>query len=304
MKIYRIFCAGFLLLATLTAGLAQATNPTPAMEAANTLFQAQKWDEATAAYGKVTVAEPRNGMAWYRLGTANHNLKRYGQAAQAFQKSVEIGANPSAMYNLACALARLDKKDEAFRWLSEALTKGPFLARGLAADEDLQSLHNDTRWPALVTQAASIATPCLVGAEYKQFDFWVGEWDVFSTGGQQVGRSTIQKLTDGCIIMENWSDMAGGSGKSINYYDSANGQWHQHWMGSGGTALDLAGSFSEGALRYEGVTVQKDGSKLLGKMVFTPLAGGRVQQRWEQSTDGGKTWSVVFDGTYVKKKSS
>lgn len=35
-------------------------------------------------------------------------------------------------------------------------------------------------------------------------------------------------------------------------------------------------------------------------MTFTPKDGG-VQQLFEQSIDGGRTWRAGFNGTYVKR---
>ncbi len=40
----------------------------------------------------------------------------------------------------------------------------------------------------------------------------------------------------------------------------------------------------------------------LERLGFTLLAGGHVRQLWEQSTDGGKSWTVAFDGLYVPRK--
>jgi hypothetical protein len=34
----------------------------------------------------------------------------------------------------------------------------------------------------------------------------------------------------------------------------------------------------------------------------TGTDGTRVRQFWESSRDGGKTWTVAFDGTYVRRK--
>ena len=34
------------------------------------------------------------------------------------------------------------------------------------------------------------------------------------------------------------------------------------------------------------------------KLTFTPMVEGWVHQVWEQSPDGGKTWTSIFDGMY------
>jgi hypothetical protein len=53
---------------------------------------------------------------------------------------------------------------------------------------------------------------------------------------------------------------------------------------------------------FSGATLQPDGSRLLHRLTFFNLSPERVRQFWEQSTDGGKTWTVAFDGMYVRKK--
>jgi hypothetical protein len=56
---------------------------------------------------------------------------------------------------LACCLARIGNKDEAFEQLTRLLTLGieqglPVDQTQLLHDEDLTSLRNDARWPALM----------------------------------------------------------------------------------------------------------------------------------------------------------
>ena len=43
----------------------------------------------------------------------------------------------------------------------------------------------------------------------------------------------------------------------------------------------------------------KTGEKRPFRMTFTPRDDGSVRQFLEESTDGGKTWSVWFDGRYL-----
>ena len=117
-----------------------------------------------------------------------------------------------------------------------------------------------------------------------------------------MGTNSVQKIVDGCIIQENWTDTQGGSGKSFNYYNATTGKWYQRWVGSRGGVLELAGEYKDGALRYEGVTIGKNGKKTLERLTFFNLGQERVRQYWEQSSDDGKTWNAVFDGTYVRKK--
>jgi hypothetical protein len=40
---------------------------------------------------------------------------------------------------------------------------------------------------------------------------------------------------------------------------------------------------------------------VLNRITWTPLDGGKVRQRWDSTLDGGKTWTVQFDGIYAKR---
>jgi hypothetical protein len=36
------------------------------------------------------------------------------------------------------------------------------------------------------------------------------------------------------------------------------------------------------------------------RISWTPLPRGDVRQLWERSADGGRTWTVIFDGRYSR----
>lgn len=145
-------------------------------------------------------------------------------------------------------------------------------------------------------QKKSCATP-----EYRQFDFWVGEWNV-DQAGKEAGASSVQLILDGCIVFENWTGAKGYNGKSFNLYNATLGKWQQYWVDNAGGVLVFTGEYKDNSLRYEGVTPQKDGSTVLERLTFFKLSANQVRQLWEQSKDQGKTWAIVFDGNYVRKK--
>lgn len=133
----------------------------------------------------------------------------------------------------------------------------------------------------------------------RQFDFWIGDWNVSSADGQLLGRNRVEKLYEGCVLQEHWTGVKGGTGSSFNVYDSARKVWHQTWVDSTGSLLVLEGGLKEGSMVLSGEQVQQDGKKLLNRITWTPK-DGTVRQHWESSSDGGKTWTTVFDGLYHK----
>jgi len=275
--------------------------PSPKMAAANELYKQQKFEEAATVFNEVLKDEPANGRAWYLLGMSLHSLGKYEQAIAAFEKNLGIVQNPNSMYNIACGYARLNKTDKAFEWLEKALNGGAAVFVNLEKDNDLDNLRQDARFKKMSALADRLKRPCIYSAEARQFDFWVGDWEVYNPAGQKAGTNSVQLFSDGCGLMENWTSTLGGDGKSINFYDAGTAKWYQSWIGSGGGALRYAGNFKDGAMRFEGETMA-NGKKALQRLTFTKIDENTVRQLAESSADEGKTWTVAYDLKYVRKK--
>src|SRR4051794_20950411 len=85
--------------------------------------------------------------------------------------------------------------------------------------------------PALADEPAKKPPhPCPTDPRYRQLDFWIGEWTVTGPKGKVAGTSKIERILDGCVILENWTDSHGSSGKSFNIFDQRDNQWHQTWV--------------------------------------------------------------------------
>jgi hypothetical protein len=153
--------------------------------------------------------------------------------------------------------------------------------------------------PAPSVTPAATAPPC-VAPEFRQFDFWLGHWKVIGPKGQQVGTSEISRVSEGCAIREQWTDSNGKGGMSLNYYDPAEKQWHQDWVGGDDTILHLHGGLEDGAMVMNGVIKGSKGT-YLNRITWTPLPEGKVKQEWAISTDDGATWKTSFAGIYAKQ---
>ncbi len=137
-------------------------------------------------------------------------------------------------------------------------------------------------------------------AEHRQFDFWIGDWNV-TVKGKQAGTNLVTLEEQGCVIHEHWVGSRGGTGQSFNFYDQGEKQWHQVWVDNQGTYVSLTGHWSDGHLVFTGTAPGPQGQPLAQRRTFTPNADGTVRQFWETSADQGKSWQVAFDGTYTKK---
>lgn len=139
-------------------------------------------------------------------------------------------------------------------------------------------------------------------AKYNQFDFWVGEWDVFTAKGTLAGKNSITKQLNNCILKEHYTTPSGYEGQSINIYDAVLGQWNQTWVDNSGLLLSLKGIFDGTSMVLSGKGVDKTGASLIHRITWTPAPDKSVRQHWESSTDKGQTWLTLFDGKYVKRE--
>ncbi|HEX4235192.1 MAG TPA: hypothetical protein VH041_12905 [Caldimonas sp.] len=149
--------------------------------------------------------------------------------------------------------------------------------------------------------AQAVVTACQ-SVEHRQFDFWVGHWEVFVPSGKKAGENTIQVIADGCALLEEWSGGGGVTGKSLNIYDPVDHHWHQTWVDNSGTLLMLSGGFAERSMvmSMTGPSLTDPARTVRQRITWTPAADGSVRQLWESSLDGGTTWTVLFDGHYVR----
>ena len=148
------------------------------------------------------------------------------------------------------------------------------------------------------------AKPC-ESSEHRQFDFWVGHWDVFGPAGKKVGENRIEVIADGCALLEQWTGNGGVTGKSLNIYDTIDRRWHQTWVDNSGTLADARRPASidrSMVMSMTGPSPTDPKATVLQRITWTPASDGSVRQLWELSSDAGKTWTVLFDGRYVRAR--
>lgn len=139
---------------------------------------------------------------------------------------------------------------------------------------------------------------------FGDWDFWVGEWNVYSNdeARQLQGTNSITKHHGDCLIKESWQSVRGTGGFSINYYNPVKDEWRQTWVANG-YAIDYTGGLDDaGAMVLEGhlynYATSAD-SKFRG--IWTPQEDGSVIQHFDIHNAEDDTWSVWFEGLYVPK---
>ena len=153
-------------------------------------------------------------------------------------------------------------------------------------------------WPTSAEEPPK--RPC-AAPEYRQFDFWIGDWTVATPDGTKAGDNRIEKILDGCVLMESWTGVGGMTGRSFNIYSSPGGRWHQTWVDTNGTLLKLDGGLEDGKMVLSGSNPGAKGTPVHHEISWQKLGDGRVRQHWRVSKDGGATWSDAFIGFYTRK---
>jgi hypothetical protein len=141
--------------------------------------------------------------------------------------------------------------------------------------------------------------PCSA-PEYRQFDFWLGKWNVTDAQGKPAGKNEIKRLLSDCVLHESWK--GGGSvGQSFNIYDARTGRWHQTWVDDRGQLLQLDGGLEGERMVLRGTRPGRDGKPVLHEISWTPNADGTLTQHWRATKDDGRTWRDLFVGTYRRR---
>lgn len=153
--------------------------------------------------------------------------------------------------------------------------------------------------------------------EHRQFDFWVGEWDVVPNPatplpgtpppGSQPAGNVVEKAHNGCVVIENWDDRRGGTGQSFNVYDRVSKQWKQTWVDSNGGLHEYVGELKDGNMVFTGSVPLPPASRFQGRrtirLSFTPIGADKVRQ-FSESLNSDGTWSVNYDLIYTRRARS
>jgi len=285
--------------------------PTDQLNRAATLFGQRDWTGALAAYSEIAKAYPTHALSRFRIGVTLLELGRLQEGETNLRQGEKLGipAGQSA-YRLAQALAEQRRADDAIRELHRAAAAGLFVPpSALVADAHLTSLRANTGWAAVVDAFDAIVRPCAHDPRYREFDFWLGDWDVRPTGQPPTGspsRNTITSDEDGCVLTEHWESPSGSKGRSFNIFDRSYGVWRQTWVDNVGGQHDYKGSLKDGNMVFVGDTPAPNGQhgRIPTRLTFFRIGKDTVRQFSEISNDSGRSWQVSYDLTYVRRPGS
>jgi hypothetical protein len=252
-----------------------------------------------------TPAPPSPAAAAFAKGVELADGGHPAEAIPHFKDAVAQGFQPvfQGHFRLARAYAKSGQADLAVKELEWLASQG-FANSPLLANTDLDGLRDLAPFKAAAKTIDANAHPCAADPNYHAFDFWIGEWDVQPTGQPRGpagsgATSVIERQLDTCVIQENWLPRGPGAGKSFNIYNRVSKQWEQFYVDTLGTITHYIGSFHEDGNLYFEADQFGTGRKI--RMTFFNQGPTQVRQLGHISTDGGKSWSVTFDLTYVRK---
>ena len=140
--------------------------------------------------------------------------------------------------------------------------------------------------------------------EARQFDFWLGEWDL-SWEKDGTGTNSITSMYDGCVIQEQFDGQPRMDlkGMSLSLYDPKLGRWKQTWVDNGGNYFDLLGEFEDGVMTLV-CEKEMEGKPILYRMVFNNIRKNDLDWNWERSDDDGENWELRWHIDYKRRHSA
>lgn len=151
-----------------------------------------------------------------------------------------------------------------------------------------------------VSQAGPAGQPPESGTcnapEHHQWDFWIGDWDVFDAGNANtiVARVHVDRILDGCVLREDYQDTNGHKGQSFSIYDAGSKAWHQSWVTNRGQLLLLNGGLRDGTMAMAAVETTPEGTQKQIRGMWKLVEGG-VRETAVTSTNEGRNWTPWFD---------
>jgi len=244
-----------------------------------------------------------DGQAWLDMAAKAREAGDRDIAGLSLERAEQLELSP---IRIGLERARLDVVNDdhsAAVAQLKTLFDGGFTAVGIINNDSvLSSMAGNADYDRLIDAMSLQAYPCRNQPGFKDFDFWVGDWDVTTADGTIAGSNRIEIAERGCVLLENWTNTSGGTGMSINYLDMTTGEWVQVWNAEGGSQINIRGGLTDAGMRLVGhLHTVGTGTTVPFRALFTLLPDGRVRQFFEQSNDQGATWVPWFEGFYTRK---
>lgn len=265
------------------------------------------WKNAVLSYKKALADTSSSALYNYRLGYAEYMSGNYSEALDYLKKANSLNPPVQLRFPLLTALIssfeKLNKPEEALNFFKPIVENGFSNYILFESSPLFASMKENQTYQQMIQKAKQNAFPCLSDPVHRSYDFWVGEWDVYSTANKsRVGVSSIVKDDGGCVIIEHFKSLVSpNSGHSINYVNPVTNKWEQVYSGSGGgTQQYINGEYKDSAMTFT-YTMLRNGSEYPGRFIFYNQGPDQFRQYQDVTFDGGKTFQVLTDLTYKRR---
>lgn len=154
----------------------------------------------------------------------------------------------------------------------------------------------------------------------REFDFWIGEWNIEQHIRNQNGdwleflaTTKVESIVEKNVIVENWAGKVQFfwkgmnspqkiSGYSIRYYDKTENKWFIYWMDSLDPTFSkpFTGNFSDkGQGVFYRANVTENGIRY-SRITFQQINKNKVN--WELAVSDNQTeWTTIWKMNMIKK---
>lgn len=151
---------------------------------------------------------------------------------------------------------------------------------------------------------AADAAACASNPEHRALDFWLGAWSINVPNESTTATSSVTLELDRCLVVERWNGGDGHSGENLFGYSADDQSWHGFFADNHGRIhLFLDGKTTPGSAIFTGPSRDADGKTELNRITIRRVSATQVEQVWQKSSDGGKSWNTVFQGEYTRQHS-
>ncbi|MEO8334331.1 MAG: DUF4440 domain-containing protein [bacterium] len=308
---HRLLAAAFIVATPVVAQSASAQPSPEQLQRANALFSQPDWQGALDAYSALASQFPRHPLSRFRVGVSLLELRKYPEAEASLREGERLGIPSTvAAFRLGQLFAEAGRSVDAIAELARAAHAGMFTTTAaLESDGHLAKLRSHPKWQNVVDAFDAVLQPCHHDARFREFDFWLGDWDVRPTGqpanaaAGPPARNTVTLEDNGCVVVEHWTAPGGSRGQSFNLFDRSVGKWRQTWVDNGAGQHDYRGELKDGNMAYVGDTPAPNGQlgRVPTRLTFFRLGNDSVRQFSEISNDTGRTWQSNYDLMYVRR---
>jgi hypothetical protein len=90
-------------------------------------------------------------------------------------------------------------------------------------------------------------------------------------------------------------------GRSYSVFSHEDDEWRQTWVDSSGGYLVLTGWFDGERMELRTAPRERDGARVVNRMVFRDIATDSLRWDWQGSKDGGESWSDLWNIEYRRR---